>query len=191
MTGQSLSRRDYDDLTKLARRQEKVAKTRATQYAAELVADFEAQLTTKYAADDARWRSVTERMNDLTRTANSEIARICQEEGVRPEFAPKYSLVWYDRGENMERERRGELRKAAETRIAAMAKRAYADIEARTVEFETELLGGRLENDAARALLEAMPKAATMLMTPLDPAELDRALPLIDRYGRALTSGDD
>src|SRR6266536_4992137 len=99
----TLSRRDYEDLTKLARRQEKVAKTRAKQHAAELLADFEAQLATKFEADDERWRHVSERLADLARTANAEIARICRDEGVRPEFAPAFSLSWYERGQNMEK----------------------------------------------------------------------------------------
>ena len=40
----SISRRDHETLSKLARRQEKVAKTQAAQRAAELIADFEEQL---------------------------------------------------------------------------------------------------------------------------------------------------
>ncbi len=186
-----LSRRDYDDLTKLARRQEKVAKTRARQRAAELLADTEAQLAAIFEANDERWRHATERLAEMTRSANEELARICLEEGVRPEFAPKFDLAWYGRGQNLEKERRAELRKVAESRVEAMVQRAHADIEQRTVEFETELLGGTLSTDAARALLEAMPKAAAELMAPLDPAELDRSLPLTDRYGRALTAGGD
>ncbi len=187
----ALSRRDYDDLIKLARRQERVAKTRAKQRAAELLADVEAQLAATFEANDERWRHVAERLAEMTRSANDEVKRICREEGVRPKFAPRFALAWYERGQNMEKERRAELRRVAESRVEAMVQRAHADIEQRAVDFETQLLGGKLETDAARALLEAMPKAATELMTPLDPAELDRALPLTDRYGRALAAGGD
>lgn len=191
-----MTRREYEDLSKLARRQEKVAKTRAKQHAAELVADFEAQLAQKFEADDERWRLVREQLSEMTRRANAEVHRICYEAGVRPELAPGFQLSWYNRGENASKDRRGELRAAAATRIDAMRKRAEADIEERTVDFETELLTGTLETGRARELLEAMPKAALSLMQPLDPAELDRTLPMIDRYGRAITAlpdglGDD
>lgn len=178
-----LTRREYDDISKLMRRQEKVAKTRAKQQAAELIATFEADLAREFEADDGRWRGVTADLAALTERANREITRICREAGVRPEFAPSYHLSWSSRGANMAKERRAELRAAAETRISAMLARANADIEERSVGFETELLGGTLETDRARELLEAMPKAALALMTPLDPAELDRTLPLADRYG--------
>ncbi len=185
-----LSRRDYGDLAKLARRQERVAKTQAEQRAAELEADFEAQLPTIFEANDERWQLATERVAELAKVANAEIQRICREEGVRPEFAPSVAVGWYGRGQNMDKERRAELRRVALTRIDALKKKAHAEIEQRTVEFETQLLGGVLESGAAQQLLAAMPKPADLMPT-LDAAELDRALPLTDRYGRALVAGDD
>jgi len=178
----ALSRRDYTDLAALARRQERVAKTQADQRAAELEADFEAQLATTFEANDERWRLVTERLKEMTASADAEIKRICREEGVRPEFSPGVTLLWYERGQNADKNRRVELRRVALTRIEALKQKARAEIERRTVEFETALLGGALESDAARAMLAAMPKPAD-LMLPLDVAELDRALPLADKYG--------
>ena len=178
MTGNGrLGRRDYDDLAKLARRQEQVAKTQARQRAAELRADFEAQLATIYEANDERWRHVTERAEAVTAAANAELARICADEGVRPEFAPRFTLGWYGRGQNMDKERRAELRRVADTRIEALEQAARAEIERRSVEFQARLLGGVLETDPGRALLEAMPKPAE-LMPQLDAAELERALPV-------------
>jgi len=191
MTGNGrLGRRDYDDLAKLVRRQEQVAKTQAKQRVAELRADFEAQLATIYEANDERWRHVTEQAKTVNAAANAELARICADEGVRPEFAPSFDLAWYGRGQNMDKERRAELRRVAETRIEALEQAARAEIERRSVEFQTQLLGGMLETDPGRALLEAMPKAAE-LMPQLDAIELDRALPLRNSSGRALRWGDD
>jgi hypothetical protein len=186
----ALSRRDHDDLAKLVRRQEQVAKTQAKRRAAELRADFEAQLATIFEANDERWRLVTERLEEMTATANAEIKRVCLEEGVRPEFAPSVDLRWYGRGQNMEKERRAELRRVAETRIEALEQKAREEIELRSVEFQARLLGGVLETDSGHALLEAMPKAAD-LMPPLDAAELDQALPLRSNSGRALPWGGD
>jgi hypothetical protein len=79
----ALSRRDYDDLAKLARRQERVAKTMADQRAAELLADTEAQLAAIFKANDERWRHVAERVAELVETANAEVERICVEAGAR------------------------------------------------------------------------------------------------------------
>lgn len=90
----------------------------------------------------------------------------------------------------MDKDRRAELRKVAETRIEALEQKARAEIERRSVEFQAQLLGGVLETDPARALLEAMPKAADLMPT-VDAAELDRALPLRAGAGRALPWHDD
>jgi hypothetical protein len=50
------------------------------------------------------------------------------------EFRPGRNLSWYRRGENGLSERRVELRRVAQTRIAAMAKAAKVAIESKTLE---------------------------------------------------------
>jgi hypothetical protein len=175
--------RGYSVISRLIRRQAKVAKTGAKQHAAELVAAFDAELAQNFEADEARWGGVKADLASLTERANAEILRVCREAGVRPEFAPAYSLSWYGRGWNMEQERRAELSSAAQSRSNAMLERATADIEERTVALETELLSGTLEMDRVHELLEAIPKAALALMAAFDPAELDRTLPLPKCYG--------
>jgi hypothetical protein len=71
----TMSRRDREDLAKLVRRQEKLAKTDAAKVAAERLADFEAQLATKYDFYDERWREATAKLKDAVREANEQIAR--------------------------------------------------------------------------------------------------------------------
>jgi hypothetical protein len=94
--------------------------------------------------------------------------------GIRPQFRPQLVLQWYGRGENASRDRRAELRKAAQTRIAALGKEAKTAIDARTAEVLTELIAGGLESEAARAFLATIPTAED-LMPRLTLPELETA----------------
>lgn len=107
------------------------------------------------------------------KAADAEIARRCRNLGVREEFRPELALHWYRRGENGLKDRRAELRKVAQTRIAAMATQAHAEIDARVLKAYDLLLRGSLETDAARQFLEELP-AAEALMPRLDITELNR-----------------
>lgn len=172
-----MTRRERDDLSKLVRRREKVAKTDANQRAAELQADVERQLAMRYQADDANWQDLTARANAAIATADAELAARCRELGVPETFRPRLSLAWSSRGDNSLAERRNELRKVAMTRIEALRKGAHTEIERQSVEVQTKLLAGGLETDAARGFLESMPTADD-LMPPLALTEVEAAVPL-------------
>jgi hypothetical protein len=74
------------------------------------------------------------------------------------------------------KERVAELRKVAQTRIAALEKAACNDIERSSLEVQTELLAGGLQSGEARAFLESIPTAAA-LMPPLSVPELEALTP--------------
>lgn len=57
---EGVSRRDREELSKLTRRREKVAKSDARERAARMRADGEAQLATIFQADDVRWGKAVE-----------------------------------------------------------------------------------------------------------------------------------
>lgn len=180
-----MTRREREDLAQLVRRREKVAKTTAAERSAELLADFEQQMATVYAAEDEAWKDVTTRAKQLVAEADAEIAKRCRELGIPEDLRPGLSLGWYGRGQNASKERRAELRRVAQSRIAAMEKQARSEIERSSVEVQTQLLAGGLETDEARAFLESMPTAQA-LMPPLNATDLSKALPYrsVEQYIR-------
>lgn len=163
MTDEGMSRRDRDDLAKLTRRRERVAKSDARQRAAELRADGQAQLATIFRADDARWKEAISVAQAAIDEANAAIDRHCDESGVPEAFRPSVGLGWSSRGENGSAERRVELRRVLETRVTALEKQAFTEIERRSLEVQTSLLAGGLDSAEARAFLESMPTAAALM----------------------------
>jgi hypothetical protein len=182
MTNDGMTRREREDLARLARRREQLAKADARQRAAELVADVERQLAEIYPENDPRWSDVSAAARAAIAEADRAIAARCFELGIPARFRPSLNVNWYGRGENASAARRAELRKVATTRIAALEAQARAAIERGSVEVQTQLLAGGLETDAARAFLAAMP-TADALMPPLRLTELEAAVPL-DADGR-------
>jgi len=168
----TMTKRERDELTKLAKRRERTAKAGIEHRAAELAADVEAQLAATYASNDETWAELTAEAKRLVDDLDAQIAERCRELGVREEFRPGLSLAWYGRGQNGDAQRRVELRKVAQTRIAAEAKRAKFEIEVRTTAVLTELAAGALHSSEAQAFLASIP-TADELMPHLDVGELE------------------
>jgi hypothetical protein len=161
-----MTARERDELARLVRRREAVAKTAAKQRAADLLAQTEAALAAKFKADDARWAVMIERAREAVAAANEAILLACREEGVPEDLAPSLRPVWLERGENRCPDRRGELRKVAQTRIAALELAARTEIERRSVEAQTAILAGGLADGAARAMLETLPDVTDLMPEP-------------------------
>lgn len=165
-TSEPMTAREREELAKLVRRREAVAKTGAKQRAAELLAQTEAALAAKFRADDARWAAMIAKAHDAIAAANEAIRQACREEGLPETFAPSINAYWLSRGENALGERRGELRKVAQTRIAALELAARQEIERRSVEAQTAILAGGLADGAARAMLDTLPDVADLMPEP-------------------------
>jgi hypothetical protein len=103
--------------------------------------------------------------------ADAEIGKRCRSLGIPEEFRPRLSLGWYDRGENASKARRAELRKVAQTRIAAMAAAARVELETKALDGLTLLAAGSLESAEARAFLAEMP-SVELLMPAFDVSVL-------------------
>jgi hypothetical protein len=172
-----MTKTERQDLAKLVRQREKLAKAAAGQRAVELQADFERQMAAQFERDDAAWKEYVEAAEATARQADAEIARIAAERGIPKQFRPSFGTYWRTRGENACKERRDELRKLAKAHIAALQKQAALAIEAESVDIQTRLVAGGLQSDAARAFLEAMP-TAEQLMPPLLMADVQKRMQL-------------
>lgn len=160
-----LSKGERDELSKLARRRERTAKAGIEHRGAELLADVEAQLAATYSSNDDAWSEVTDEAKRLVAAADAKVAERCRELGIREEFRPGLVVNWYQRGENGNAKRRAELRKVAQSRIAAESRRAKYEIEARTTEVLTELAAGALHSEAAKDFLASIPTPAELMPT--------------------------
>ena len=168
----AMTRAERTDLGALIRRREKLLKTAAKQRAAELMADFEKQISAIFSYDDDEiWKTAYASAKQAAENAKAEVAQRCRELGIPPEFAPDIELGWYGRGQNASKERRTELRRVAKTEIDALEARAKTEIERVSVEQQTALISDGLTSVAAQAFLEQMPTAET-LMPVLDMEQI-------------------
>jgi hypothetical protein len=168
----SMTKTERDELAKLARRREKLAKADVDHRAAILEADFEEQLAKQYDPLDARWRELYDKVEQAIEELNATIADECEQAGIPAKLGPQAYAGWASRGENYSASRRAELRKVAKTRIVAKAKAAKNEIERRSLEVQTELVSGGLLSDDAKVFLDAMPTAETLMLT-LDLVEIE------------------
>lgn len=171
-----MTRAERNDLMGVVKLRARVARTQVAQHEARLLAQVEEELSAVYSSREEAWRDVTVEAARHVEEADAKIAAICRDRGVREEFRPRLSLAWYGRGANADRERRGELRKLAQARIAAAAKEAKATIEAKSADVLTELVAGSLESEDARKFLETIP-TPDQLMPPVTVAELEALAP--------------
>ena len=111
---------------------------------------------------------------------DSDLEARCLARGIRPEFRPRIQMAWMSRGANGSSERRAELRKTAQARIAHLEATAKRQIEAASIEAQTILVSGGLQSDEARTFLASMP-TADELMPPLTLAELDPLAAILAR----------
>jgi len=123
-----MTRGDRQELAKLARLRERVAKADASRRAAELKADFEQQIAAIYSFDDDDvWRASRAAVSEETDRANAAITQRCRELGIPDEFAPSVASGWISRGQNAAKGRRDELRRVAYTRIDQLEGRETRD----------------------------------------------------------------
>lgn len=182
MNGPRLTRAERDDLVRVARLRAKVARSSIAVREAELLAEVEEQLSEVYRVDDDAWADLTTTAEDAVRRADAEVAVRCAELGIPERFRPYLRLSWYGRGESASAERRTELRRRAQARIAADGKAAKLAIERREAEVLVELYADGLTSDAAAQWLQSIPSPAE-LMPSVALAELENA-PAAARTGR-------
>jgi hypothetical protein len=173
MSATTMSRAERDDLQRLVCRREKVLKSAAKQRSAELIADFENQMGQQYSFDqDETWRKAAEAAKREVDKAQEKVAARCAALGIPEKFAPSLFLQWRHRGyDNVLEGRRKELRRMAQTQIAAIEQKAIVQIELSCLDAQTQLTTAGLSSDAAREFVERLPSIET-LMPKLSFAEV-------------------
>lgn len=173
-----MTKAERDELAKLVRRREKLAKSDVDRIAAERLADFEQQMATIYKpADDPVWAELHAAAEVVVAEANRKVLDRCRDLGIPDRASPGIQSYWYGRGENADAKRREELRKVAKARIAADAQAAKTAIERKSVDVQTTLVAGGLVSAEAKAFLDTMP-TADALMPGVTVAEIEAAVPM-------------
>lgn len=161
---EALTRTDRQDLLKVIRSRERVARAQVLDRTGELRAEFERQMATIHKFDDDQvWAEATRQADAATQQAAAIVADRCAELGIPREFAPSLTCNWYGRGQNASRERRAELRAVATSRIEAIQRSALASIAQASTEAQEAIVAGGLSSTAARAKLAALPPVASLM----------------------------
>jgi hypothetical protein len=195
---EQMSKGERDQLIRVVRGRARQAEREAEARERVLLAEVQDQLTAEFDAHDALWADAVKAAEEAAAKANAQIQAACADLGIPAKDAPHLGLGWSARSpEYSDRNRRAELRKLAETRLAALTKTAKAAIRSAALDAEEKLILDGLQSDAARALFESMPTveqimpalglddlgvvrwqppedAASQLTTPLTPADKRR-----------------
>ena len=171
-----MTKGERDDLIRLIKQRERVAKTAAAQRSAAMLAEFEQQITAVHKFDKNEvWKAAVDATVEAARKANEEVAAEAERLGIPEEFRPKLSFHWERRGENEYRERREELRRLAKAEIDALEKVARVQIESESVQAQTEVIANGLNSAAAIEFLNKLP-AVEAMMPALDVSDIQRKL---------------
>lgn len=162
---ETMTKGEREDLQRLIRQREKVLKSAAKQRSAELLADFENQMAAEYRlGDDPVWEELAKSAYVEVEKIGKRLAARCRELGIPDKFAPKLQLNWQHKGYgNALKERVQELRTAAQAEIAAMEQKAIVQIEATSVDAQTQIAIAGLTSDAARDFIQRLPSVETLM----------------------------
>jgi hypothetical protein len=154
---------ERSELAKLVRLRSRVARNEVMASIVMRLAQFEAQVATKYDKYDEHWAELTREADEKIKQLDGELAKRCEALGIPARFRPELDVCWYSRGENAAKERRAELRRVAESRLEAQALRAKADIDRREVDLITQIVQEGLDSEHAKAFLETMPTVSELM----------------------------
>lgn len=172
----TMTKSEREDLIRLIKQREKVAKTAAEQRSAAMLADFEQQVSALHAfANNDVWNAAAATVAEAAKEAAQKIAAEADRLGIPKEFQPQISFNWLRRGENAYAERRTELRRLAKAEIDALEKVARVQIESQSVAAQTEVIANGLSSEAAITFLNKLPPVETM-MPALDVTDIQAKL---------------
>ena len=152
---------------RVARMRAKVSRSSIDARKADLLVEFEQQVSAIYDPADEAWSDLLTAAKAAVAEADTELARRCEALGIQGRFRPRINAGFYTRGESASAERRGELRRLATVEIDAGAKRAKAAIDAAEADVCGHILADGLGSIAAAEYLAQIP-TPDALMPSLD-----------------------
>lgn len=184
-----MTRADRDRLIKLARQRARLAKSEAVEREKTLLAEVHDQMSAEFSAQDKLWAAAVAIAKDAAAKANDLIRAQCIDLGIEAKYAPGLEIGWRSRsGSFTDSQRRAELRKLAETRLAALTQAAKTEIDRACLRTQTELVRDGLESSEAVGYLDAMPTADDLMpVIGLDDLGVKRWQPAVNAAAELLT----
>jgi hypothetical protein len=159
-----MTRAERMDLIRLAKARAKQAEREAETQQKVHLAEVQDLLTAEFSAHDQLWSEAVALAKEAAAKANAQIKAQCADLGIPPEQAPGLQMSWQPRGGQFaDKARRAELRKLAESRVAALTKTAKTAIQGAVLGVEEQLLMGGLESSEAKSLFAAMPTVEQLM----------------------------
>jgi hypothetical protein len=163
-TDGEMTKAERDQLIKVTKLRAKQAEREAEARGKILLAEVQDLLTAEFSANDRLWADAVAIAKQACDKANAQIQARCLELGIPADDAPQLELGWHARSSKYESpQRRAEVRKLAETRIAALVKDGKAGAQGNSLKIEEHLILGGLRSDEARALFDAMPTVEELM----------------------------
>jgi hypothetical protein len=176
MTEHRMTKAERDDLIRLVKQRERVAKTAAEQRSAAMLAEFEQKVSDTHPfATNEVWAAAVAAAVEAAREANEKVRAEADKLGIPKEFQPSLAFHWNRRGEVEYEQRRTELRRVAKAEIEALEKIARVQIESQSVGAQTEIIAHGLNSEAAIAFLNRLPAIESMMPT-LDVTQIQAKL---------------
>lgn len=193
---QGMTKGEREDLLRLVKQRERLAKTAAEQRSAAMLAEFEGQISALHDFNkDEVWRAAVEAVQEETRKANEAIRTRANELGIPEEFHPSISFGWLRRGEHEYRQRRDELRRVAKAEIEAIEKAARVQIETESVRCQTQIIATGLTSDNAVQFLEGLTPVEKLMpalsVEMIQRKLIERARSRSDYRGPYLVPGEE
>jgi hypothetical protein len=155
---ESITKGERDQLIRVIRGRARQAEREAEARERVLLAEVQDQLTAEFDAHDQLWADAVKAAEEAAAKANAQVQAACADLGIPAKDAPRLDLGWSARSpEYADRNRRAELRKLAEVRLAALTKTAKTAIRSAALDAEERLILDGLQSGEARALFESMP----------------------------------
>lgn len=168
-----MTKGERDELLRLIRARERVGKSAAGDRAAQMMAEFERQVSAIYAFNtDETWAAIYSEGARLFQELNERVTARSEELGIPKEFQPRLQIGWAARGESMFQARVAELRRVAKSEAEAAEKKARTEIEIASVNAQTEIMRQGITTTAAAVFLDSLP-AVEKLMPALDVRRIE------------------
>lgn len=182
-----MTKAERDDLCRLIKQRERLAKTAAEQRSAAMLAEFEMQITAAHPFDtNDVWNAAVGAVQIAAKEASQKIAAEAAKLGIPEEFRPSIQFQWDRRGSAEVKERREELRRLAKAEIAAIEKLANVQIETASVDAQSRVIANGLGSEDALAFFASLPPVESM-MPALDISSIQQKLVEQARMRRGYT----
>src|SRR5690242_16505568 len=169
------------ELRSLIRQRFKVLRADVKAREAELIAELEGRIESRFAAEDKEWADAIFLIEEAAREANRKANDILRGLSITlPDRGQSELRVIQARHIVQPRQERTELSRAGQARIAAQVRTALLQLDRQEADLLTQLAVGSLESEEARAFLGEIPTVSALVPS-------DRLLQL----ERSLTAGGE